>query len=301
MDAEERARIAAFDHLAALKQRHGEVLPRDELVGGAPLGDDRVRLLGPQGIFKPRQLSLPLSVTTAPPVPGKEPPYPDRAEGDRLAYAYRGTDPNHRDNVGLRLAMERRIPLVYFYGVVPGRYLATWPVFVIRDDPAGLMFTITLDAAEVGGAIDTAIASEDPERRYAVRSIRHRLHQRAFRERVLDAYRQACAMCQLRHTELLDAAHIRPDVDEHSTTAVSNGLALCKLHHAAFDAHIIGVRPDRLTLEVRADILSEIDGPMLRYGLQALAGARLDVPRSRALRPDAQLLAERYERFVATG
>ncbi len=292
--------MAVFDHLGALVERHGDVLPRSELERGAPFEEEHIRLIGPKGIFKPRQFQLPLSLTTVPPAPGKEPPYPDRAEGDRLHYAYRGTDPQHPDNVGLRWAMQQRVPLVYFLGVTPGRYLATWPVLIIADEPQRLSFTVALDAAAVGGETVAAIASEDPARRYAVHSVRHRLHQRAFRERVLDAYRRSCSMCRLRHGELLDAAHILPDTEEASTTAVSNGLALCKLHHAAFDAHILGVRPD-LAVEVRRDILAEVDGPMLRHGLQGFEGQRIDVPRPRLLQPDVTFLTERYSRFRAAG
>lgn len=300
MDWEERARLAVFDHLAALGERHADdVLPRDELVRGTTFDGQRIRLIGPQGIFKPRQFALPLSITTAPPVPGREPPYPDRASGDRLRYSYRGTDPQHRDNVGLRWAMQKGTPLVYFLGVVPGRYLATWPVHIVADDPEALEFTVDLEPAQALGERLLDVTAED-SRRYAVREVRHRLHQRAFRERVLHAYRSACAMCRLRHRELLDAAHIIPDPDEGSTTAVSNGLALCKLHHAAFDAHIVGVRPD-FRLEVRADILAEVDGPMLRHGLQGLSGRRLDVPSRRVWRPDAVFLQARYERFRAAG
>lgn len=298
MEWEERARLAVFDHLAALTERHGEVLPRTALTDGVPFDGQRIRLVGPQGIFKPQQFSLPLSITTVAPTPGREPPYPDRAEGDRLRYSYRGSDPQHRDNVGLRWAMQKGAPLAYFLGVVPGRYLATWPVHIVADDPAALEFTVDLDPA-VSGAAATLQAAEDP-RRYTVRSVRHRLHQRAFRERVLAAYRETCAMCQLRHRELLDAAHIVPDTEEDSSTAVSNGLSLCKLHHAAFDAHIVGVRPD-LAIEVRADILAEIDGPMLRHGLQELAGARIAVPRPSRLQPDRAALGIRYERFRAAG
>jgi putative restriction endonuclease len=298
MDWEERARLAVFDHLGVLRDRYGEVLPRTALADGAPFDGQRIRLIGPQGIFKPQQLALPLSITTVAPKPGHEPPYPDRAEGDLLRYAYRGTDPQHRDNVGLRWAMQKGTPLVYFLGVVPGHYLATWPVHIVEDDPAALTFTVDLDPVGTGGATGIQVA-EDP-RRYAVRSVRHRLHQRAFRERVLAAYREACAMCQLRHRELLDAAHIVPDTDEESSTAVANGLSLCKLHHAAFDAHIIGVRPD-LVIELRPDILAEVDGPMLRHGLQELAGARIVVPRQAALQPDRAFLDRRYERFRAAG
>jgi hypothetical protein len=31
-----------------------------------------------------------------------------------MRYKYRGQDPMHHDNVGLRLAMQRHIPFVYF-------------------------------------------------------------------------------------------------------------------------------------------------------------------------------------------
>src|SRR5437667_7053053 len=48
----------------------------------------------------------------------------------------------------------------------------------------------------------------------------------AFRERALMAYRQSCAICRLRHKELLDSAHILPDLHPLSEPVVSNGLSL---------------------------------------------------------------------------
>lgn len=298
MEWEERARLAVFAHLAELKELHGEVLTWDKLREGVDFEGQRIQLMGPQGIFKPRQFKLPLSITTAPPRAGRESPYPDRAEGALLRYSYRGTDPQHRDNVGLRWAGEKGVGLVYFYGVLPGRYLATCPVRVVGDDREALEFVVDLDPVAISGSL--AHGASDEPRRYALRSVRHRLHQRAFRERVLIAYRETCAMCRLRHRELLDAAHIVPDLEEGSSTAVSNGLSLCKLHHAAFDAHILGVRED-LTIEVRRDILAEVDGPMLRHGLQGLADQRIAVPRQRELQPDREFLRWRYERFRAAG
>jgi hypothetical protein len=52
---------------------------------------------------------------------------------------------------------------------------------------------------------------------------------------VLAAYRHQCSLCRLKHEELLDAAHIIPDADPEGEPVVSNGLALCRLHHSAFD------------------------------------------------------------------
>ena len=89
-------------------------------------------------------------------------------------------------------------------------------------------------------------------------------------------------------SKLLDAAHIVGDRrHERGDPMVPNGLAMCKIHHAAFDTNILGIRPDRV-VEIRSDILEEHDGPMLRHGLQELHGAeaRSAPPsRGRATRP----------------
>jgi putative restriction endonuclease len=95
---------------------------------------------------------------------------------------------------------------------------------------------------------------------------------------------------------LLDAAHILPDRDPRSDPFVRHGLALCKLHHAAFDSNILGIRPD-LGVEIRDDILHEIDGPMLLHGLQGLHGTAIFVPPAPRLQPDPEFLATRYELF----
>ena len=79
-----------------------------------------------------------------------------------------------------------------------------------------------------------------------------------------------------------------------------NGLALCKLNHAAFDKLFVGVRPDGI-IEVRRDILEEEDGPMLLHGLKRLHRTSLHAPRRIADRPDPDLLEIRYERFVSAG
>ena len=121
-----------------------------------------------------------------------------------------------------------------------------------------------------------------------------------FRQRVLRAYQLTCAVCRLKHAELLDAAHILPDGHPQGEPIVPNGLALCKLHHAAFDTNIIGIRPD-LILEVRKDVLAEIDGPMLQHGLQGMHGQTILVPDRAALRPRREFLDERYELFKRAG
>lgn len=295
-----RVRTAAFEWLAEQVTRHGDVLPRQVLAAGFQFQGVRVPLVGPQGIFKPQILSeVPLSITTAP-----EGPYDDAFGPDGLLrYRYRGTNPDHPDNKGLRAVMEHRLPLIYFHGVARGRYVAAWPVFVVHDDPANLSFSVEVDDAsylkrpEEIGAEAAINEGDDARRRYITASVRVRLHQRAFRERVLDAYRRQCAFCRLKHEELLDAAHIVPDTDPEGEPVVRNGLALCALHHTAFDRFFLGLRPDYV-IEVRADIRRERDGPTLVHAIQALHGTRIVLPRSAPLRPDPKLVEIRYERFL---
>lgn len=50
--------------------------------------------------------------------------------------------------------------------------------------------------------------------------------------------------------------------------------SLCKLHHAAFDQNLMGIRPD-VVIELSTTVLKEIDGPMLIHGLQGFHGACL--------------------------
>ena len=299
--ADTAIRIAAFQWLEKQVARHGEVLPWTLLQKGFLRDETRVPLVSMPGIFKPKLMDLPLSVRTA-----HRGPYNDReGSAGQFLYAYRGTDPNHPDNAGLRELMRRRIPLVYFFGVLKGRYLPAWPVFVVDDSPASLHFTLQLEdhsilrvdeeSKEIG-------VSEYPEagvRRYVTREFKARLHQQSFRERVLHAYREQCALCRLRHRELLDAAHIVPDSEPEGVPDVRNGLALCKLHHAAFDRMFIGIRPD-LVVEVRRDILDEEDGPMLLHGLKELHNRRIWVPRPSSSRPSSELLEHRYAKFRST-
>jgi putative restriction endonuclease len=299
-----RVRLAAFQFLEDQTQLRGEVLPRGIVAQGFVFEGQRVPLIGPQGIFKPAVLAeMPLSITTVPEVEGKRRPYDDQVGDEGLVrYRYRGTDPGHRDNVGLRLAMQRRAPLIYLYGVVPGRYMPSWPVYVVGDDPRGLCFTIAMDDRRVAAAAEYAVSEPEEviRRSYVTRLGKQRMHQQMFRQRVLRAYREQCAICRLRHEELLDAAHILPDGHPRGEPVVPNGLALCKLHHAAFDRHILGVRPD-LTVELRPDVLREPDGPMLKYGLQGFQDAHLLLPRDAALRPNLEFVEERYGMFRKAG
>ena len=119
-DNDAMVRAAAFDWLRDQVSIQGDVLPRSLLAEGFYIGQQRVPVVGPQVIFKPALMQAPLSITSAP-----SGPYDDAFGPDHLLrYRYRGTDPQHRDNLGLRFIMQRALPLIYFYGLSPGKYHA---------------------------------------------------------------------------------------------------------------------------------------------------------------------------------
>ena len=75
-------------------------------------------------------------------------------------------------------------------------------------------------------------------------------------------------------------------------------MALCKLHHAAFDRFILGITPNYI-IEVRQDILEEIDGPMLQHGLKDLHQSKIILPKNQSFWPNRDALDDRYQRFRA--
>jgi putative restriction endonuclease len=302
-----KIRLKAFSFLEILSSQFGTALPREALAAGFDFEGRRVPLLGPQGIFKPGILpEVPLSITTAPVVEGRPRPYEDETGSDGLIhYKYRGINPMHHENVGLRMAMQRCLPLIYFYGLIPGQYAATWPVYIVGDDSDSLSFSVEIGERQnistgSNEALDEYIGDR-VTRSYLTVSTQKRLHQQSFRWRVLQAYQQSCAVCRLRHAELLEAAHILPDNHPKGEPWVCNGISLCKLHHAAYDAQILGIRPD-LIVEIRKDILDESDGPLLLHGLKGWHNKKLIViPHAARLKPRADFLEERYELFRKAG
>ena len=109
-------RIAAFEWLSRQVEIRGDVLPWALLTFGFEIQGQRIPLVSQQGIFKPRHLALPISIRTS-----ADGPYDDGFGPDGLLrYRYRGTDPNHRDNVGLREAWRTDTPLAYFHAISKG-------------------------------------------------------------------------------------------------------------------------------------------------------------------------------------
>jgi putative restriction endonuclease len=305
LDLDTQLRVAAFAALTRYKALHDGAVTRTELQRGYEFGGERIPLFNAQrGIWRPRQLgsdAAALTLVTAPPTAGRRPPYDDEVGSDdvRFHYKYQRRGPDEWDNVAVRRAMELKKPLIYLKGIVPGLYDPIYPCYVVGDRRAEETFEVMAAPAGVDVLhFDGASPTTEIAREYATVAVKVRLHQRRFRELVVAAYDRRCAVCALRHDELLDAAHILADKDERGRPEVPNGLALCKIHHRAFDSDILGISPD-LRIAIRADILREIDGPMLKHGLQEMNDRFIAVPERAALRPKTEFLAERFERFRA--
>jgi putative restriction endonuclease len=271
---------------------------RDALANDFYIGDTRFPLIDRgRGIRKPLGWSTALSILTAFPKGGVR-PYEDATGADGLhRYKLRRDQLGSTENESLRNAVSREIPLIWFVGVATGQFNVIAPVFLIAEEANEAQFVMALTTGQLGVDVDPPPGST--LRRYLFAETKRRLHQSVFASRVMLAYESRCAICSLQHRELLDAAHIVPDsvAGPLGDPVVANGLALCKIHHAAYDKNILGIRPDHV-IEIRHQLLDEIDGPMLRHGLQHHHGRELmKVPAKRTELPDPGRLAFRYEQF----
>lgn len=289
VEAALRTQIIAWIHQRA--EANGGFLHRHELLTYRAEGRDLPLIDYSRGIRNPADFASTLAI-----VQSAHGPYDDAEspEDGLLHYAYRKGDPDGGDNRKMRNAIETGMPLVLFRKETPNFYTPIAPVYVVDDVPEERAFLIALD--ESFRYMPDVRHLSEPQRRYALRLAKQRLHQPAFRTRVLLAYETRCAVCELKHGSLLDAAHIAAD-SEQGIPTTPNGLALCKIHHAAFDQHMLGINPDYVVHIDRA-LLEEIDGPMLLHGLQEMHGRALTLPRRAADRPDRDLLAARWDSFA---
>lgn len=296
--AEELSKREALMHALATEFARSAVLTSTWLARvDFGFGPERVKDIG-KGIWNPSSYAGTLTIVSDP-----DSEYDDGEHGDSLyRYSYEkrppGQDPRGGSNNKLREAMRLGLPIVMLRKIADGRFVPVMPVYVVKEEPEHRRFLLALDES-LRFLPDPAHLTED-QRRYVDRVVRQRMHQPEFRSRVLGAYELKCSVCDLKKTPLLDAAHITADTATDGLPVVSNGLALCKIHHAAYDENILGISPDYV-VHINDDVLTEVDGPMLKYGLQRMDRRPLWVPRRAAQQPDKDRLAQRFEVFKSAG
>ena len=284
-------RDAAMEYLEILAEQSGGVVTRDQLEHFTFEGRQIKLIDHSRGIRNPAELSATLSVIHNP-----LGPYDDQVADGFLNYSISTAGWRQGDNRKLHIAYERRLPIIVLQKLRANVYVPSSPAYVVDEHPErGEYGQYLIAFGEVARSMDP---ESEVEKRYARRMVRQRLHQPLFRAMVLEAYTRHCAICSLKHVELLDAAHIVPDADEHGRAAVSNGLSLCKIHHSAYDKDVLGIDAD-YRVHIADSVLEEVDGPMLRHGLQAFHGEPLRQLPTRTLdRPSRDALSERFDGFL---
>ncbi len=134
------------------------------------------------------------------------------------------------------------------------------------------------------------------QRQYAVISTKKALRAIDFRDRVLNAYRHRCSMCgtQLR---LVDGAHILPVAHQDSTDRTDNGVALCALHHRAYDRSLVTFDEEH-KVHLNEPLLKKLKDDDLGGGLKEFrAGLRpiMHIPPDKKDRPSQKFVRQANE------
>ncbi|MDO8291198.1 MAG: HNH endonuclease [Parvibaculum sp.] len=282
----------------------GDDIPWSVIAEGIQINGEKVHIANKaRGIFKPKQMDRGLlSIKTTEPRTGRINIYQDTETSDRFyRYSLQRGDPKQGGNKHLWEAYEDRSPFIYFHAVAEGVYKAIWPCFVSNMFPGegycsvivGVQTPLSIEKPK---AVIYEIPAA-PDRAYAIRESRVRLFQATFRENVLRAYENRCAISGLPIKQLLDAAHITPDSEADSTTDVTNGIALSLVHHRAYDSNLIGISPD-LQVVVSERLLEVSDGAMLE-ALKRNNRTILRTPTNARYHPDRVRLERRFDVFNA--
>lgn len=110
-----------------------------------------------------------------------------------------------------------------------------------------------------------------------------------FRKKVYDAYNNKCAICGI-GLELIEAAHIVPYSHEKGTDEIDNGIALCALHHAAYDRSLIYF-DEELNILINESKMEYLEKVGLDSGIrkfEKLAFDKIQEPANHTLRPNIE-------------
>ena len=315
-EIDQQIRTKAFEHITNLPKQNG-LLHYTQLNEGFSFSGERITLHNLQkGIHKPSQMKSLLSIETVYPKSLSQAKYRDQTdiykkiyEGAKvLDYSFMGVDPSARENQHLLEVYEHKIPIIYFIGTGNGFYLPEFPIYVVGWDSQKLEAKITFNRVDSAQSLHLPI--EDPmlthiERRYTHSTVKARLHQSRFRMAVMQAYDFRCAISgfpeprisQPQHkVPLIDVAHIVEDRNpEFGQPEVRNGLPLTKLHHAAYDANLIGIDA-KYNLHVSKTLWDVKDGQTLEL-LKSIQGTKLKFPRSKKHYPDPERLKYKFQQF----
>jgi hypothetical protein len=134
-------------------------------------------------------------------------------------------------------------------------------------------------------------ANDDKEWRISLKKARLRSGQNKLKDNLLRVYRGKCCVTGTAVPETLQGCHIDP----HSKSGINhstNGLLMRSDIHDLFDEDLLGIHPDSLIVHIKPTLggteYFELDGKIIST-------------RADGLRPDAEALRKRWERFFIFG
>jgi putative restriction endonuclease len=129
-------------------------------------------------------------------------------------------------------------------------------------------------------------------------TVRVRVNQSFFRDRILSAYNFRCCVTGLTIQPLLTASHIIPWAeDEKNRLNPKNGLCLNALHDRAFDRHLMWIEDGFvIRFSPRLHKISKDQTETIRW-LTSFEGSRLLLPKK--FTPDPEFLKRHVERCLA--
>ena len=300
-------RQAAFASVCKLLARSKDgFLTREQLISGFDFAGKRFSLIHPQwGGYKPNKpikmrhlLSIKSTLMGKKEYDNPVPPLPELGKAKRWPYPLRGEnpDPNAAQNRYLLDALDHRIPLLYFLETKRKCFVPA-VAKIVDYEPEKDRVVVEYKALDCSVKkledVDKAL-----EREYAEVEGKRRRHQRKFRETLDKAYERRCAISGLSESELLEAAHIIPDYQGGPPKA-PNGLLLSKIHHAAFDANLIGITPGyRVVVSQRLWEQDSRRSDLLAL-LKKINDKRIRLPHQKKDWPDKARLERRYKEFQA--
>ena len=291
----------ALKHIQQLEWVYGDAIPWNVIELGFEYNNEKILIANKaRGIFKPKQMTRGLlSIKTTIPRKGRVNIYNDKEDDNGFfRYSLQRGDPKSGGNKHLWEALEDSTPFIYFYPIAPAVYNAIWPCFVKNIHPHDNYAEITV-GSEIPAPSESNqhwYAPKDIETRYIVRETKIRLHQASFREAVLFAYDKKCAITGLPSPKLLEAAHIIPDQLIGEKQSVTNGIALSRLHHKAYDVNLIGIDPD-YKIHVSDELRLGNSNKFLKVGILDFEGRDITLPKNIGMCPNKDYLARRFEDY----
>lgn len=286
LSGDAKIRAAAITRATALRARWGDAVPYSEIEKGFSADGKQLLLMSrAEGVFKPAAMAsgvLSIRSTLA-----------SRYQDEPLSSAstYYEYSPKPGRNDWMRDSLAAGHDIIYFVQVKskPGpEYAIFAPARIVADEPTSNRFVIDLaPSANLVYSVE-ALNLEPAPRLYESRTVQVRLFQAHFRRTVLAAYQNRCCVCSLPERPLLDGAHITPDAKEDGEPVITNGLAMCALHHRAYDTGIMDVDPDYRVVVSRENIDFPND-PANRILLD-YAGRQIRLPADDSLWPDRDRL-----------